>query len=48
MKEHSALFEKYKARYEKHYCTRDQLDRLARVGALTEAEVVEIAGEEEE
>lgn len=45
MENKSRMYEKYKARYERGGCTREQLFRLAELGALTEAEVYEILGE---
>ena len=43
--EHSAQFEKWKARYQQGYCTKAQLKRLVRLGVITEAEYEEITGE---
>ena len=44
--EHSKLFEKYKARYERGGCTKAQLRRLVELSALTAEEYSEITGEE--
>lgn len=44
--EHSKLFEKYKARYERGGCTKAQLRRIVELGALREEEYFEITGEE--
>lgn len=41
----SKLFEKYKARYEMGGCTREQLQRLVKLGALTEEEYEDITEE---
>ena len=43
--EHSKLFEKYKARYERGGCTKEQLRRLVALSALTPKEYEEITGE---
>lgn len=42
---HSPLFEKYKARYDRGGCTKEQLARLAQLGAITDGEYQEITGE---
>ncbi len=42
----SKLFEKYKARYEMGGCTKEQLKRLVKLGALTESEYKDITEEE--
>ena len=39
-------FEKWKDRYEKHWCTKDQLRRLVQLEVLTELEYKKITGEE--
>lgn len=41
---HSKDFEKYKARYERGGCTKEQLRRLVELGALTAEEYAEITG----
>ena len=46
--EHSALFEKYKERYEKGYCTKEQLKKIVALGRLTADEYKEITGEDYE
>jgi len=38
-------FEKWKDRYEKHWCTKDQLRRLVQLEVLTATEYEEITGE---
>ena len=43
--QHSPLFEKYKKRYQRGGCTKEQLARLVELGALTPAEYEEITGE---
>lgn len=43
--EHSKMYEKYKARYERGGCTKAQLKRLVQLGAITEIEYEEITGE---
>ena len=43
--EHSKLFEKYKARYERGGCTKAQLKRTVALGALTAEDYEEITGE---
>ena len=45
---HSPLFEKYRTRYEKGGCTKDQLRRLVALGVLTGEEFFEITGEDYE
>ena len=45
---HSKLFEKYKDRYNRGGCTKEQLKRLVALHAITEAEYEEITGESEE
>lgn len=44
-KEHSRDFEKYRARYARGGCTKEQLRRLVELGALTAEEYAEITGE---
>ena len=39
------MFEKYKARYERGGCTKEQLRKLVSLGVLTEDEYEEITGE---
>lgn len=39
-------FEKWNKRYQKHWCTRDQLRRLVLLEVLTKEEYKEITGEE--
>ena len=39
-------FEKWKDRYSKHWCTKEQLQRLVQLGVLTEEEYQEITGQE--
>ena len=39
-------FEKWNDRYKKHWCTKEQLQRLVQLGVLTEEEYEEITGEE--
>lgn len=39
-------FEKWKDRYKKHWCTKDQLRRLVQLEVLTELEYEEITDEE--
>ena len=39
-------FEKWNDRYKKHWCTKEQLQRLVQLGVLTEEEYKEITGEE--
>lgn len=46
MGEHSKDFEKYKARYERGGCTKEQLLKLVKLGKLTIEEYREIVGEE--
>lgn len=43
---HSPLFEKYKKRYQRGGCTKEQLARLVELGALTAEEYKEITGED--
>ena len=38
-------FEKWNDRYKKHWCTKEQLQRLVQLGVLTEEEYEEITGE---
>lgn len=38
-------FEKWNDRYEKHWCTKDQLRRLVDLEVLTDEEYEEITGE---
>lgn len=42
---HSKMFEKYKARYERGGCTKEQLRKLVSLRVLTEDEYEEITGE---
>lgn len=42
---HSALYEKYRARYERGGCRKDQLKKLVALGAITADEYKEITGE---
>lgn len=42
---HSPLFEKYKTRYEHGGCTKAQLKKLVKLGALTPEEYTEITGD---
>lgn len=46
--EHSRLFEKYKARYDRGGCTKAQLRRLVELYAITPEEYTEITGEDYE
>lgn len=46
--EHSPLFEKYRDRYNRGGCTKAQLKRLVKLGALTADEYKEITGEDYE
>lgn len=39
-------FEKWDDRYKKHWCTKEQLQRLVQLGVLTEEEYQEITEEE--
>ena len=39
-------FEKWNDRYKKHWCTKEQLQRLVQLGVLTEEEYQEITGED--
>ena len=39
-------FEKWNERYKKHWCTKEQLQRLVQLGVLTEEEYKEITGED--
>ena len=43
--QHSARYEKLKERYEKNYCTKEQLARYVELGAITADEYEEITGE---
>ena len=43
--EHSKLFNKYKDRYDRGGCTKEQLKRLVMLEAITEEEYEEITGE---
>lgn len=45
---HSKLFEKYKERYDRGGCTKEQLKKLVVLGALTAEEYEEITGEKYE
>lgn len=38
-------FEKWKSRYEKHWCTKEQLQVLVQLGVLTPEQYEEITGE---
>lgn len=38
-------FEKWKCRYEKHWCTKSQLKRLVVLGVLTDLDYETITGE---
>lgn len=40
------MFEKWKDRYERHWCTKDQLKRLVQLGVFTTGQYEEITGEE--
>jgi hypothetical protein len=42
---HSKQYEKYKKRYERGGCTKDQLHRLTELGVLTPEEYEEITGD---
>ena len=44
---HSPLFEKYKERYEKGWCTKEQLQKLVSLGALTQEEYDKIVNPKE-
>ena len=46
--EHSKLFEKYRDRYNRGGCTKEQLKKLVRLGAITADEYEEITGEKYE
>lgn len=39
-------FERWKQRYEKHWCTKEQLQRLVELQVLTPEQYTEITGEE--
>lgn len=39
-------FEKWNDRYKKHWCTKEQLQRLVQLGVLTEEEYEEITGDD--
>ena len=39
-------FEKWDDRYDKHWCTKDQLKRLVQLRVLSEEEYKEITGED--
>ncbi len=41
-----SAFEKWKDRYDKYWCTKDQLRRLVQLEVLSEEEYEEITGEE--
>lgn len=43
--EHSRLFEKYRDRYNRGGCTKEQLRKLVKLSAITAAEYEEITGE---
>lgn len=43
--EHSKLFEKYRDRYNRGGCTKEQLKRLVKLGAITADEYEEITDE---
>ena len=47
-KKENGLFEKYRMRYERGFCTREQLARLVELGAITAGEYKEITGEDYE
>lgn len=38
-------FEKWKDRYDRHWCTKEQLQRLAQLGVLTLEQYGEIVGD---
>jgi uncharacterized XkdX family phage protein len=42
---HSKQYEKYKKRYERGGCTKEQLHRLTELGVLTPEEYEEITGD---
>lgn len=42
---HSKQYEKYKKRYERGGCTKEQLHRLTELGVLTPEEYQEITGD---
>ena len=42
---HSMMYEKLKTRYEKNYCTKEQLAQYVALGAITSDEYEEITGE---
>jgi len=42
---HSKQFDKYKKRYERGGCTKEQLHRLTELGVLTPEEYEEITGD---
>lgn len=44
-KTHSKLFEKYKQRYDRGGCTKEQLHKLVELGAIYDWEYEEITGE---
>lgn len=44
---HSPLFEKYKEKYEKGWCTKEQLQKLVSLGVLTQEEYDEIVNSKE-
>lgn len=46
--EHSKLFEKYKERYNRGGCTKEQLLKLVTLGAITAEEYNEITENKEE
>lgn len=46
--ERSQLFEKYRERYQKGGCTKEQLKRIVSLGRLTPEEYKEITGEDYE
>ena len=39
-------FEKWEDRYKKHWCTKEQLQKLVQLAVLTEAEYKTITGED--
>ena len=43
---HSKLFEKYRDRYNRGGCTKEQLKKLVTLGAITAEEYKEITGED--
>ncbi len=45
---HSKLFEMYKERYDKGWCSKEQLAEIVKLGRLTPEEYKEITGEDYE